>query len=121
MERQGTICSVRRALRILGWVAVAVVVLGAAAAGVLYWQARSVIDELHAGSKQTDVKRAQRQLGVAPRHRLVRGASVDVTGEQTILLIGSDRRWTAPKTANSDTIILARVDATHHRVTLVSV
>jgi LCP family protein required for cell wall assembly len=112
---------VRRTLRILGRVAVAVVVLGAAAAGVLYWQARSVIDEFHAGSKQADVRSAQRQLRVAPRHQLVRGAPVNVSGAQTILLIGSDRRWTAPKTANSDTVILARVDATHHRITLVSI
>lgn len=111
----------RRGLRIVLYVLLGVVVLAAAAAGILYWQARSLVDELHSGSKQADVRSAQRQLHVAPRHQLVRNAPVDVTGEQTILLIGSDRRWTAPKTANSDTIILARVDATHRRMTLLSI
>jgi LCP family protein required for cell wall assembly len=112
---------VRRALRIALFALLGALVLAAAVAGVLYWQARSLVDELHSGSKQADVRSAQRQLRVAPRRHLVPAAAVPVTGEQTILLIGSDRRWTAPKTANSDTIILARVDATHHRVTLLSI
>jgi LCP family protein required for cell wall assembly len=112
---------VRRAVRILAWVAAGVVVLAAAAAGIAYWQARSLVDALHSGDKQLDVRRAQTQLRIVPHRRLVAGTPASVSGAQTILLIGSDRRWTAPKTANSDTIILARVDATHHRITLVSI
>jgi len=112
---------VRRAFRILAWVAAGLVVLAAAAAGVVYWQARSLVDQLHAGDKQADVRSAQTQLRIKPRRHLVAGTSTSVSGAQTILLIGSDRRWTAPKTANSDTVILARVDATRHRITLVSI
>jgi LCP family protein required for cell wall assembly len=97
-------------------------VLAAAAAGVAYWQARSIVGELQAGPKHVEVARARRQLQVEPKHHLVAPKVEEAKGEQTILIIGSDHRWQTPKNAvHSDTIILARVDATHHRISLLSI
>jgi LCP family protein required for cell wall assembly len=97
-------------------------VLAAAAAGVAYWQARSIVGELQAGPKHVEVARARRQLQVEPKHHLVAPKVEETKGEQTILIIGSDHRWQTPKNAvHSDTIILARVDATHHRISLLSI
>lgn len=96
--------------------------LAAAAAGVAYWQARSIVGELQAGPKHVEVIRARRQLQVEPKHHLVAPKIEAAKGAQTILLIGSDHRWqTAKDAARSDTIILARVDATHHRISLLSI
>ena len=97
-------------------------VLAAAAAGVAYWQARSIVGELQAGPKKVEVNRARRQLQVEPKHHLVAPAVEAAKGAQTILIIGSDRRWQTPKdAAHSDTIILARVDASHRRISLLSI
>jgi LCP family protein required for cell wall assembly len=97
-------------------------VLAAAAAGVAYWQARSIVGELQAGPKKAEVTQARRQLQVEPKHHLVAPKVEAAKGAQTILIIGSDHRWQTPKdAAHSDTIILARVDATHHRISLLSI
>ena len=97
-------------------------VLAAAAAGVAYWQARSIVGELQAGPKKVEVTQARRQLQVEPKHHLVAPKVEAAKGAQTILIIGSDRRWQTPQdAAHSDTIILARVDATHHRISLLSI
>src|SRR5207237_1394785 len=40
---------------------------------------------------------------------------------QTILLIGSDRRWTGGNGARSDTIMLARLEPTQRRIALLSI
>jgi polyisoprenyl-teichoic acid--peptidoglycan teichoic acid transferase len=97
-------------------------VLAAAAAGVAYWQARSIVGELQAGPKKVEVTRARRQLQVEPKHHLVAPKVEAAKGAQTILIIGSDRRWQTPKdAAHSDTIILARVAATQHRISLLSI
>ena len=97
-------------------------VLAAAAAGVAYWQARSIVGELQAGPKKVEVTRARRQLQVEPKRHLVAPTVEAAKGAQTILIIGSDRRLQTPKDAvHSDTVILARVDATHHRISLLSI
>lgn len=97
-------------------------VLAAAAAGVAYWQARSIVGELQAGPKHVEVTRARRQLQVEPKHHLVAPKVEEATGAQTILIVGSDHRFQTPKDAvHSDTIILARVDATHRRISLLSI
>jgi LCP family protein required for cell wall assembly len=97
-------------------------VLAAAAAGVAYWQARSIVGELQAGPKKAEVNRARRQLQVEPKRHLVAPKVEAAKGAQTILIIGSDRRLQTPKDAvHSDTVILARIDATHHRISLLSI
>jgi LCP family protein required for cell wall assembly len=97
-------------------------VLAAVAAGVAYWQARSIVGELQAGPKKVEVKSARRQLQVEPKHHLIAPKVEAAKGAQTILIIGSDRRLQTPKdAAHSDTMILARVDATHHRISLLSI
>jgi LCP family protein required for cell wall assembly len=97
-------------------------VLAAAAAGVAYWQARSIVGELQAGSKHLEVVHARKQLEVEPKRHLVAPTVEAAKGAQTILIVGSDRRYQTPKDAvHSDTIILARVDATHHRISLLSI
>jgi LCP family protein required for cell wall assembly len=97
-------------------------VLAAVAAGVAYWQARSIVGELQAGPKKVEVQGARRQLQVEPKHHLVAPKVEAATGAQTILIIGSDHRRLTPKdAAHSDTIILARVDASRHRISLLSI
>lgn len=112
----------RRLLRVLLIALGLALVLAAVAAGVAYWQARSIVGELQAGPKHVEVARARRQLQVEPKHHLVAPRLEAARGAQTILIIGSDRRWQTPKdAAHSDTIILARVDATQHRISLLSI
>ncbi len=96
--------------------------LAAGAAAIAYWQARSIVGELQAGSKHAEVVRARRQLRVEPKHRFVAPKVEAARGAQTILLIGSDHRFqSARDDVHSDTIILARIDATHHRISLLSI
>ncbi len=111
----------RRLLRVLVITVGVALVLAAAAAGVAYWQARSIVGELQAGPKAADVRRARPELNVEPRQHFVAPKVEQAHGAQTILLIGSDRRWSTPGSARSDTIILARIDATHHRIGLLSI
>ena len=112
-----------RRLRRLLLISLAVLLVAAAVvAGVGYWQARSIVGELQAGAKHAEVVGARKQLAVEPRHRLVAPRVADAQGEQTILLIGSDhRRQTPSDQTHSDTIILARIDATHRRISLLSI
>jgi LCP family protein required for cell wall assembly len=97
----------------------ALLLLAGAALGVAYWQASSIVAQFHAGPKEAVVKAVQPELHRPPRHPLVqlpREASA-----QTILLIGSDRRWTGGSGARSDTIMLARIEPRRHRIALLSI
>src|SRR4051794_29275190 len=96
-----------------------ILVVAAAVLGVGYWQASSIVAELHAGPKAAVVRAVQPELHRRPRHRLVwmpKEASA-----QTILLIGSDRRWTGGNGARSDTIMLARIEPARRRIALLSI
>jgi LCP family protein required for cell wall assembly len=109
----------RRARRILLGVLVMLVVLAGAAVGLAYWQASHIVDELQAGPKADVVPAVRPEL-----HRPARHALVTVPPEpkaQTILVIGSDRRWTGLDGARSDTVILVRVQPSRHRIALLSV
>ncbi len=109
-------------MRVLLVAVTLVLALAGAVAAVGYWQARSIVDELQSGSKHAEVVGARRQLEVEPRHRFVAPKVEAARGAQTILLIGSDHRFLTPKNAvHSDTIILARIDATGHRISLLSI
>ena len=109
-------------MRVLLIAVVLVLVLAGVVAGIGYWQARSIVDELQSGSKHAEVVGARRQLDVEPKRRFVAPKIEAAHGAQTILLIGSDHRFQTPKDAvHSDTIILARIDATDHRISLLSI
>src|SRR5581483_5221896 len=155
----------RRVLRIAGWVAAALIVLAAGAFGYVYWKARSLIDELHAGPKGRIVAMTRNELATPPPRSIdemladaesptptrqpappkadsparsvialplaqplvrVEKPSKQTVPDpedlkaQTILLIGSDRRWGLPG-ARSDTIILVRLNPANHTVGLLSV
>lgn len=97
----------------------AVVILAAAAAGYAYWQASSAIDQLHSGPKAAVVKAVRPELHRAPRHPLVK--LPEEPSAQTILLIGSDHRWSGTSGARSDTIVLARIQPHRHRIALLSI
>jgi LCP family protein required for cell wall assembly len=95
------------------------VVVAASAAGVAWWQASSILGELRAGDKGKVVAAVQPEL-----HRMPRRALVQAPPEahaQTILLIGSDHRWTGQNGARSDTVMLVRIDPKRHRVALLSI
>jgi LCP family protein required for cell wall assembly len=112
---------VRRALRIASIAVGVLVLLAAAAAGILYWQARSILDELQAGAKGAEVRAAAPELAKAPHDPVVAPSVEQAHGAQTFLLIGSDHRWTGQNGARSDTVILLRIDANRHRVALLSI
>lgn len=97
------------------------VIFGIAAAilGVAWWQASSILAELRAGDKGRVVNAVAGELGRKPERTLV-APPVD-THAQTILLIGSDHRWTGQNGARSDTVMLVRVDPTRHRIALLSI
>jgi LCP family protein required for cell wall assembly len=97
------------------------VILGVAATilGVAWWQASAILDELRAGDKARVVDAVSPELHRRPKRALV-APPVD-TQARTILLIGSDQRWTGQNGARSDTVILVRVDPTRHRVALLSI
>ena len=93
--------------------------LGLATVGFAYWQTRSVLAQLQAGAKAPVVKAVEKELHRQPKHRLVQApAEVDA---QTILLIGSDHRWSDGGDARSDTIMLVRVEPSKHRIALLSI
>ena len=100
-------------------VAALVVALGIVA-GLAYWQLTSIVAELHAGPKQSIVDAAKSELGVEPRRPLVTPAAAPAQDE-TILLLGSDRRYGERDRGRADTIILARVAASEHRIALLSI
>jgi LCP family protein required for cell wall assembly len=109
----------RRALRIFLLAVGACLVLAGAAAGFVYWQAQTIVDEFHAGPKRQVVESARLELDVDPR-RTMETPSPPSTKARTILLIGSDHRFGDP-THNSDTIVLVRLDPAAHRAALLSV
>lgn len=95
------------------------VLLVAAALGVGYWQASSIVAQFHAGPKEAVVKAVESELHRAAPHPLVQLPKE--ASAQTILLIGSDRRRTGGGGARSDTIMLARIQPTRHRIALLSI
>ena len=109
----------RRALRIFLLAAGGCLMLAGAAAGFVYWQAQTIVDEFQAGPKRQAVESARPELEVDPR-RPTQAPSATSTRARTILLIGSDRRFGNP-TRHSDTIVLLRLDPAAHRAALLSV
>jgi len=105
--------------RIVLIVLAALVVVAAAIAGVAYWQASAMLGQLHAGPKAQVVKAVKHELHRPSRRRLV--ALPKEPSAQTILLIGSDRRWTGGNGARSDTILLVRIQPTRRRIALLSI
>jgi LCP family protein required for cell wall assembly len=105
----------RYLLGFLAFVLVAVLALG----GIAYWQASSILAQLHAGPKGAVVKAVEHELHRQPKRRLV--ALPKEPSAQTILLIGSDRRWSGGNGARSDTIILVRIEPPRHRIALLSI
>lgn len=96
-----------------------VVALAAAALGVAWWQASSLLDQLHAGDKGKTLKAVAPELHTEPKRTLVPQPAE--AHAQTILLVGSDHRWTGQNGARSDTVILVRVDPKRHRIRLLSI
>ena len=92
------------------------VIFGVAAAilGTAWWQASSILDQLHAGDKGRTVDAVAPELNQKPARTLVKPPPQ--AHAQTILLIGSDHRWTGQNGARSDTVILVRVNPAKHRV-----
>jgi LCP family protein required for cell wall assembly len=105
--------------RILIAVLVTIVVLVGAAVGFAYWQGRVIVDQLHAGPKAAVVRAVKPELHRQPRRPLV--VVPPQPKAQTILLIGSDHRWTGIDGARSDTILLARIQPAQHRIALLSI
>ena len=105
--------------RKLLWLLGGIVLLAAVLLGVAYWQASSIVAQLHAGPKEAVVKAVTPELHRAPRKTLV--SLPKEPSAQTILLIGSDRRWSGANGARSDTIMLARVEPSKHRIALLSI
>jgi LCP family protein required for cell wall assembly len=95
-----------------------VLVAAGAVAGFVWWEARSVVQELHAGPKAKIVKAVEPVLKQKPKKVLVKPPPV--AGEQTILLIGSDHGH-GRIGARSDTAILVRIDPKHNRLGLLSI
>ena len=106
----------RKLLTALGILAGIAVVL----AGLAWWQARSVLAQLQSGRKAAVVKAVEHELHRQPRHQLVRPPPREASA-QTILLIGSDHRWSGGGRARSDTIILVRSEPARHRIALLSI
>jgi LCP family protein required for cell wall assembly len=105
--------------RKLLWVLGSIVLLAAVLLGVAYWQASSIVAQLHAGPKEAVVKAVAPELHRTPRKTLA--SLPKEPSAQTILLIGSDRRWSGANGARSDTIMLARVEPSKHRIALLSI
>ena len=94
-------------------------VVAAALLGIAWWQASSVLAQLHAGRKAAVVRAVEPELHRQPRHVLV--AAPKEAKAQTILLIGSDHRWSGGNGARSDTILLVRVEPLRKRIALLSI
>ncbi len=96
-----------------------VALLAAAALGVAWWQTSSLLGQLRAGDKGKVVAAVSPELGRKPRRTLV--VPPPRAGAQTILLIGSDHRWTGQNGARSDTVMLVRVDPKRRQIRLLSI
>src|SRR2546429_9911012 len=99
--------------KVLACFGIGVVVLGAAVAGVTYWQARAAIDQFHAGPKAAVVRAVWPELHNPPRRVLV--ALPPEPSAQTILLIGSAPPWSGAPGARSGPIIPARAGPPRNR------
>jgi polyisoprenyl-teichoic acid--peptidoglycan teichoic acid transferase len=108
-----------RLRRILLGVLATIVVGVAAAAGLAYWQASQIVGQLHAGPKAAIVRAVRPELHRTPRHPLV--TVPPEPKAQTILVIGSDHRWTGLDGARSDTVMLVRVQPSRHRIAMLSI
>jgi polyisoprenyl-teichoic acid--peptidoglycan teichoic acid transferase len=95
------------------------VIAAAALAAVAYLQARSIVSELRAGPKGAVVDAVSKELHRSPLRALV--APPPERSAETILLIGSDRRWTGGDGARSDTMMLVRIEPSRHRIALLSI
>ena len=110
----------RMRLRKVLLITFAVILVGvAAAAGLAYWQASQIVDQLHAGPKAAVVRAVRPELHRAPRHTLV--TVPPEPKAQTILVIGSDHRWTGIAGARSDTVMLVRIQPSRHRIAMLSI
>jgi LCP family protein required for cell wall assembly len=108
-----------RMRRILLGLLVALLIGMGAAVAVAYWQARTIVDQLHAGQKAAVVRAVRPELHRPARHPLV--AVPPEPKAQTILVIGSDHRWTGTVGARSDTVMLVRIEPSRHRIALLSI
>lgn len=97
----------------------AIAALVAALGGVAWWQASSVLAQLHAGHKAAVVKAVEPELHRPAKHVLV--AVPKEAMAQTILLIGSDHRWAGGNDARSDTILLVRIESSKRRIAMLSI
>ena len=126
----------RRALRAALIVAGTLALIAAAGGGYLYWQAHSLLAELHAGGKGAVVAQARQALGSRPSAPLASRITAEkptkvgqpapaveqklLNGAQTILLIGSDQRW-GEHGGRSDTMLLVRIVPAEKTVSVLSI
>lgn len=102
-----------RWLKRIGLVALGIALTLAVEAGVIYWQASSLIDQFHAGKKAQVVKAAMPLLGKpAPK------PAPGISHQLTILIIGDDTRGDGGR---SDTLILLRINPHTNTVSMLSV
>ena len=104
--------------------------LVAAVLGYAYWQATSILGELHAGAKAPLVAAAKTELGSKPAVPLstrlssegIKQNSTPPTAAkaQTILLVGTDARW-GETGGRSDTMMLMRILPAQHTISLLSI
>lgn len=124
----------RRVVKTLLLAVATSLLLALSGAGYLYWQARSLVGELQAGPKKEIVEEANIALGTDPKvgieQQLERSRPAStpplapapdlVAKVQTILLIGSDRRW-GQGSGRSDTMMLVRIDEQQRTISTLSI
>lgn len=116
---QLTIAPPRRRLRsTLSWIGAFLLLAAAVGAAAGWWWLRDVAGEMSTGSKAPIVAAARSELGVQPTRIATPKIIDEAVGAQTILLLGSDSR--GADRGRSDTMILARLDAQGHRISLLS-
>ncbi|HEY3069273.1 MAG TPA: LCP family protein [Gaiellaceae bacterium] len=101
--------------------AAALLVAAGVLAALAYWQLTSIVAELHAGPKQSIVDAAKPELGISPRHSVLGGRAGRPAKDETILLVGTDRRYGEVDRGRTDTVILARLAPSEHRIALLSI
>ena len=120
----------RRAVKVLAYTGVVLLLALAGLAGFAYWKATSIVALFQAGAKGQDVRLARPELGVSPKLSLPQILAANnfvsttptavLKQTQTILILGSDRRW-GESGGRSDTIMLVRVNPAVHTVSILSV
>lgn len=120
-------------LRLFLWLVAAVLTVIAVGIGYVYWQAETVLNEFHAGGKEAIIQAAKSELGVAPAKPFdtnhmggyfitnADNTAAQEQGAETILLIGSDRRWGETDRGRSDTMMLMRVVPQAHMISILSI